>query len=132
MKLYYNAHHPVEILESRTILTSTCNGRNRGLSMSSKLIDSHGPFTFVFKPDRHWYNQFQQVIYTNDHPIDFTHKLPMFQDEFEYWSPSPVHFQLDDILHIIFRLRSAGASMQPRVTKRRLKELKSLFPALVA
>ena len=57
-QLYYNAYHPVEILESLVVKSSVCCNRDRGVSMSSLMIDSHGPFTFVFKPDRSWYNLF--------------------------------------------------------------------------
>jgi hypothetical protein len=132
MKLYYNCSHPIEILESLTIKISRVT-RDRGVSMSSVPINCHGPFTFIFKEDRLWYRQFQEVKYelNADGHIDFLHKGTRdFEDEHEWWSKSEVKFALDDVQRIIFRSKSAGAKVQPRIAVRNAREVQKRFPSL--
>ena len=131
MKLYYNAHDPIGILESLKIRTSVCLGRDRGVSMSSKMIDSHGPFTFVFREGREWFSQFNEVQYGCFSPFDFTHKVTELQDEHEWWSPTLVRFQIEDIERVFFRIGSPGHRIHPRIGGRNYKALKQRFPELV-
>jgi hypothetical protein len=110
------------------------------------MIDSHGPFTFVFKPDRDWYSLFTEVKYgnfakngfainklTDDEFVryDFTHKIEDFRDEHEWWAPGPVSFQLEDIQAVIFREQSPGARIHPRISVRNHRKLRERFSHLV-
>ena len=122
MKFYYNCWHPLEILQSLVIKVSTINGRNRGVSVASQMINSHGPFTFVFDN----LTDLQQVEYGAG-SVDFTHKPEIFANEFEWWSQEPVHFQLDDVEAIIFRMNSPGARIHPRIAKRTAKTLQQKY-----
>ena len=150
LQLYYNAHHPIEILNSLMVKSSICCNRDRGVSMSSRMINSHGPFTFVFKPERDWYNIFTEVTYDAGRALEhfkdregrvslwewrryeFTNQIPDFQDEHEWWAPGPIHFQLDDIQSVIFREKSPGARIHPIISKRNYKKLRERFSFLVA
>lgn len=131
LKLYYNAYHPVEILESLTIKTSSCCGRDRGVSMSSQMIDSHGPFTFVFKEGCEWFWLFTEVEYGDSPSVDFTHKVRDLEDEHEWWSPDSVYFRMEDIERVIFRIGSPGHRIHPRIGNRNYKALQENFPALI-
>jgi hypothetical protein len=117
--------------------------------MSSRLIDSHGPFTFVFKPDRDWYKLFTEVVYDGVFASQFfkgreeeaspeewalytfTHKIEDFQDEREHWAPGSIHFDLDDIQQIIFREKSAGARIHPIIAKRNYRKIRERFSLLI-
>ena len=149
MRLFYNAAHPLEILDSLKVKGSICCQRDRGVSMSARMIDSHGPFTFVFKPDLDWYKLFTEVVYDGIHAqrffrgreeevsreewllYEFTHKIEEFSDEHEWWAPGPVCFQLDDIERIIFREHSPGARIHPIISRRNYKKLRERFALLV-
>lgn len=113
--------------------------------MSSRMIESHGPFTFVFKPGRDWYGLFTEVQYGNfsymrfarenneksleEHQAyDFTHKIEDFRDEHEWWAPGPIRFQLEDIQKVVFRGNSAGAKLRPIISKRSYKKLREVNP----
>lgn len=126
MNLFYNAFHPLEILSSLTIKTSFVT-RDRGVSMSCCAITSHGPFSFVFKPDLIWYAQFQPVQYGQFEEYDFLHKNEMFTDEHEYWSPTEVRFKLEDIQSLYYRKNSAGARIYPRKNPKIAKQLLSQY-----
>jgi hypothetical protein len=150
LQLHYNAYFPVEILDSLLIESSIVCNNDRGISMSSRLIDSHGPFTFVFKPERDWYKFFMEVVYDGGNAwrffrereeavlqeewrlYCFTHKREDFQDEHEYWAPGPIHFQLDDIQSVIFRENSPGAKIHPIIAKRNYKKLQERFSILIS
>jgi hypothetical protein len=141
LQLYYNAAHPIEILESLMVKSSICCNRDRGVSMSSQLIESHGPFTFVFKPGRDWYGLFTEVVYDSTYAMqffkgreeevsfeewtryDFTHKRQDFRDEHEWWAPGPITFKLEDVQCVIFRENSSGAKIHPIISRRKYKKL---------
>jgi hypothetical protein len=117
--------------------------------MSSRLIQSHGPFTFVFKPERDWYKLFTEVVYDGIHApqffkgreeevsldewtrYDFTHKISDFQNECEWWAPGPIRFRVEDVQCVIFRENSAGARIHPIISKRTYKKLRERFSLLV-
>lgn len=128
-RLYYNASHPLEILQSKTILTSKVN-RDRGVSLSSVLLNCHGAFTFVFKPDLPWYNQCTKVKYGQFKVYDFTHKTPIFKDEKEYWSKDPIVFEIEQIEKVIFRYDSPARRIHPRKTVKIAKQLEKEYPDL--
>lgn len=129
MKLYYNASHPTEILESLTVKTSTCCGRDRGVSMSAKQLDCHGPFTFVFVGGV-WQSRFVPVQYGQFPTVDFIHKPDMFENEAEWWSPEAVRFRLEDLEAVIFRPRSPGARIHPIIGKRTAARIAKEHPNL--
>lgn len=127
--MYYNAAHPLEIMDSLTILTSKVNGRDRGVSFSLVPIDCHGPFTFHFVQSD-WFKQFTPVQYGNWGQIDFLRKPLIFENEQELWSRKPVHFSYHDVISITFRKNSPGARIHPIKSKRIAKELKKRFEKL--
>jgi hypothetical protein len=131
MRLYYNAFHPLEILQTLTIKTSVMNGRDRGVSMSSQPLDCHGPFTFVFKEGVRWARQFKEVKYGDWDKVDFLHKSRIFEGEFEWWSPEAVEFTLVDVERVYFRPECPGAKMRPRVAKKVAGELAKKYPFLL-
>lgn len=131
MRLFYNANHPVEILEQLRIKSSIINRRNRGVSMSSCIINSHGAFTFIFKSDLSWYNQFSKVSYGLFDQFDNLCKNVMFADEHEWWSANDVLFTLNDVERVIFRSQSPAARMHPIITKRNYEKLRIKYGQLV-
>lgn len=130
MKLYYNAAHPIEILQSLTVLTSKMCGRDRGVSFSSEMLNSHGAFTFVFAPDRPWYAQCIKVKYGNWKRITLTRKSPLFRQEKEWWSSDAIRFSLEDVEAVIFRYDSPARRIHPRKTVKIAKQLKLAYPHL--
>jgi hypothetical protein len=99
--------------------------------MSSQRIDSHGPFTFVFKEGCRWFAQFVEVQYGDFPSFDFLHKVEYLKDEHEWWSPMLVDFEMADIQRVIFRVGSPGHRIHPRTAGRNYKALQSRFSDLV-
>lgn len=131
LQLCYNSWHPVEILTECVVRPSILDRRNRGVSFSENLgLWGHGPFKFIFKPERVWYEKFAPCEYGlprrgPDEPFNDTRlvKPAFFADEQEWWCPGPVSFTLDDLERVVYMRDSPGQRIHPRICERRWRQL---------
>lgn len=128
MKLCYKAAHPLEILTSSMLKTSTLDRRDRGLSMTTNQQESgHGCFMFKFKQGLAWYSQFIACVYDDSLPGSPLNKKSFFAVEQEWWSPDSVVFQMADIEAIVFMSNSPAARIHPRKSRRVWQEVQAAY-----